>query len=202
MNQAATLDPVSLAYHELRSPLGLMVSAAASVAEGSTDEAAREQCAIIVRAGERMLRTVGHLFAIAERADAEAEPAPYRPVEIVSRIAGELAGLGSAVSVSTSPAAVATEVMGVSSDLEALVSSLAMNAHDHGKPDEPIAFTVDANDDSLRIRIANVAACERRHRGLGLGTALCRLLADRMGAELTAERDGDTFAATIALPLV
>ncbi len=64
-------DPVTMAYHELRSPLALVATVARSAAEECEDELVRARCLSIVRAAERMIRTAGHLMDLAETSQAE-----------------------------------------------------------------------------------------------------------------------------------
>ena len=200
MSATATTETMTLAYHELRAPLGLMATAAAAVAEASPDAAAREQCEVILRAAERLLRTTGRVLALARPAPADARERAYAPAPLVERIASDLGNLQVAIEFSAGERASDAFVWGHQEDLETLVSSLLMNAIDHGDPDEIIGVSVEDDGASVHICISNRAASEQRHRGLALGTQLCEELARRLGATLRSESDGGRFSAQIELP--
>ena len=192
-------DSMTLAYHELRAPLGLMATAAASVAEASPDATARAQCEVIMRAAERLLRTTARVLALAQPAPAGTEACAYTPAPLVEGIVADLGDLDVHLDFATSVVAARALVWGHEADVETLVSSLLMNAIDHGDPNEPISILVEDDGTTVRVCIRNQAAAARRHRGLALGTQLCEELARRMGATLQSSLDERQFSAQIEM---
>ena len=85
-------DPLTVAYHELRSPLGLIVMQARAAAAEATEPGVRARCESIVRAAERMLRTAAEIFA-AEQAAGSTVERTFAPVEVASGLITDLQGL-------------------------------------------------------------------------------------------------------------
>ena len=193
-------DSMTLAYHELRAPLGLMATAAASVAEASPDATARAQCEVIMRAAERLLRTTARVLALAQPAPAGTEACAYTPAPLVERIVADFGDLDVQLDFATSVVAARALVWGHEADFETLVSSLLMNAIDHGDPNEPISIFVEDDGTTVSVCIRNQAATARRHRGFALGTQLCEELARRMSATLRSSLDERQFSAQIEMP--
>ncbi len=151
-------DSMTLAYHELRAPLGLMATAAASVAEASPDATARAQCEVIMRAAERLLRTTARVLALAQPAPAGTEACAYTPAPLVERIVADFGDLDVQLDFATSVVAARALVWGHEADFETLVSSLLMNAIDHGDPNEPISIFVEDDGTTVSVCIRNQAA--------------------------------------------
>lgn len=195
------LDAMTMAYHELRSPLGLVLTAARVAAEeAAADEDLRRRCETIARAAERMLRTAQQVFELGEQPE-PATDAPYSPSDVVLGVAEDLRALGVAIECEVTPAARRAWTTGVSERLEALVQSLLTNASDHGEPGVPVRVRVERTRRVLAVEVVNAIAANRRHRGLGLGSLIANELALRLGADLEMAAEDGQFTATIHLPL-
>jgi signal transduction histidine kinase len=182
------VDPAALVYHELRAPLGLVATAARSMAHDAPDEDLRLRCEVIVRAAERMLRTAETVSSLG--ANTHERSGTFRPVAIVTDLVRVLSGLGVRLELSVDAAA-STWLCGHGERFEALVHSLIANAIDHGSPREPIQVAVSGNSDLLTVQVVNAVASEDRHEGSGLGTIIARALARGLDARLESfTRDG------------
>ncbi len=191
------LDPVALMYHELRAPLGLMATAARSMADDAPDEEMRQRCEVIVRTAERMLRTAATVVDLdGGRDDAMGG---FRPVPVIEELAASLAGLGAPLDlrVETADAFVAA---GEAPRFEALLHSIVSNAMDHGDPDASIVVTVRASEAELTVDVANVIALVDTHRGRGFGTVIANALARGLGARLESSQTDDWHVSRITLP--
>ena len=91
MNSPAT-DPLTMAYHELRAPLALVVTAARSAAGEAQEGELRLRCEMIVRAAERMLRTASEMCGL-EGPQEPGSEAAFQPAEIVDDIVVTMRGL-------------------------------------------------------------------------------------------------------------
>lgn len=196
-----TLDAMTMAYHELRSPLGLVLTAARVAAEQAAgDDDLRRRCETIVRAAERMLRTAQQVFELSELPGDVVE-APYSPSDVILGVAADLGALGVCVACDVTPGARRAWTTGVAERLEALVQSLLTNAGDHGEPGVPVRMSLDATPVALTVAVTNTIAAARRHKGLGLGSLIANELAIRLGADLEMAAEDGKFTATVRLPL-
>ncbi|GAB4336488.1 MAG: hypothetical protein Kow0010_24360 [Dehalococcoidia bacterium] len=200
MVKRTALDPLTLVYHELRAPLGLVATAAYSAIEEAGNEAVRERCEAIARSAERMLRTASQVLAVAAAAESRDEPGDFVPAEVITALTADLDALDVGVEVRTTPAADGTAVHGSRDRFEALVQSILMNAVDHSDPGATVSVAVEANDDTVAVTVANPLPSCRRHRGLSLGSYLCERLAEGLGARYRAGAEDDRFVASIELP--
>lgn len=191
-------DPVTLAYHELRSPLGLMVAAARSAADECTDDELRSRCLSILRTAERMLRTTGQMLAVAQVAQ-EAMPGTFSPVAVVEKLAAEYSDLGVPV-VANFPARAVLTVQGDPAQLEALLCTIIGNALDHGAESSAVMVCVAETGDEVTIQVQNAIGITRRHRGLGLSSYIGNKLAESLNATLRMGRTELGFVARISLP--
>lgn len=192
-------DPLTLAYHELRSPLGLLVTSAHAIADDAPDPAIRARVAVMARAAERMLRTASQVFEFA-RAGTLGEPEPYRPAASVREIAADLGGLAVNLELDIAARADAIRLYGHRSAFEAIVQSLINNALEHGDATRPVTIRVADEPGSCTVTVENWLPGARRSRGLGAGLHLCRRLAAHLGAVLETEAGGDRFSARLLLP--
>lgn len=197
----ATKDPIAMAYHELRSPLGLMVTAAHALALEVEDEAVQIRCDAIVRAAERMLRTASQVLSPAKTPESGAG-GTFQAWNVVSELAEDFKELGLPIELSSTTLATETVVAGTDSEFEALVSSLLMNARDHQEPGTPIRLVCAANDDAFTVEISNEIASRDSHEGLSMGTSIAAGLAKRLGAVLESESDHSTYLVRISIPTV
>jgi signal transduction histidine kinase len=189
-----------MVYHELRSPLGLVVTAARSLAEESTDAYAKSRCEAIVRAAERMLRTANEVFALARSAEGS-RPARVPLVELISSIVDDYVALGAPVMLENGGLSVSQSVFVAPEQLEALVCSLLTNACDHGAPDAPVVVRLNVFEDQCAVVVRNRLSAEKKHRGLGLGTYVCQQLAENMGASLDVSAADGHYIAFLNVPL-
>lgn len=196
---AVVTDPVTIAYHELRSPLGLVATAARSVAADCADEELRARCLSIVRAAERMLRTAGRLLEVAETSKGQ-DVRDFDPAGVLFEVLADYRALGVPVSVEVEEP-LRAGVRGVPEHFEALLCSILGNATDHGADGEPILVSISADDRCFRATIVNSVAAARSHMGIGLGSYIGERLANHLSASLRVERSGDRFIAELALPL-
>jgi signal transduction histidine kinase len=191
---------VTLVYHELRSPLGLVATAARSAADDCPDDDLRRRCETIVRAAERMLRVADNVLAIEKRRQAEASDA-YHPVEVLRGLTEDLRRLGAPVCLVADPATEELTTSGPRGRFEALVQSLVGNACDHGEQVDVVFVEAAAREGALEVTISNRFAQVTRHRGLGLGRYIADRLATELGATLHYSTTRDRFLATIIIPL-
>ena len=197
---ALALDPLTLAYHELRSPLGLVATAARSLVEESADESLRRRCEVILRSVERMLRTTGSVLALA-RGEGEESPDWFTPAEVVTQLAADLGSFDVRLDLQVTTDAGACRHFGARGIFETLVQSLLSNAIDHSDPGAVVVIRLGREDGALTLTISNPVAAKKRHTGLGAGLYLCSKLADQLGGALQAEAEDGLFHARIRLPL-
>ena len=197
MNTVVT-DPVTIAYHELRSPLALMATMARVAAADCRDEELRARCESIVNAAERMLRTAGHLMVVAETSK-DVNARLFDAQAVVGTIVADYREMGVSIEVSdetrqpilleASPAT-----------FEALLCSLLGNATDHGGTGD-IALRVRVDQGTCQVRIENRISRSLKHRGIGLGTYIGGKLAAELAGSLFTERTDTTYAVTFCVPL-
>lgn len=193
-------DPVTLVYHELRAPLGLMATAARSAAEDCDDEDLRKRVEMIVRAAERMLSTAASVLSLA----AGSIPAPSETVslnDVVDRIAEESRALGAPVFFS--PGDTDCNVDVPLSQLETLIQSLLNNALQHGSEGEGalVQFSTYREGNCGIIAVKNRISTEKRHRGIGAGTYLANRIAAQFGGFVETCTQDEFFTASIVIPL-
>lgn len=192
-------DPATLAYHELRAPLGLMLTAAQSAAQECDDATVRSRCEVIVRTADRMLRVAQELFRLSGlRAS---EPELYLPGRVVAQVVNDLSELGLPVAVVRDEVGTAVRATGSLVTFEALVSSLITNANDHARPGTTIEVSLTSENGYLRADIENQAEAADRHRGLGAGRFIEAQLAAELGAGMFSRDDSGRYTATILLPV-
>lgn len=192
-------DPITLAYHELRAPLGLIVMQARQAAEEADELSVRVRCEAIARGAERMLRTASAVFAVEQAVDQGVERS-FAPVELASSLIADLQQLGVPLVFTSSPAAAGSTAHTVPERFEALVQSLITNGMDHGVEGEPVQIDIDVRDGALLVLVSNRHDGSCRHRGLGTGRHLAGRLAELLQGSLdTMESDG-CYVARLRLP--
>lgn len=197
--ERARVDPMALVYHELRAPLGLVATAARSMAEDMPDEELRSRCEVIVRAAERMLRTAEAVTSITAGLSGDDDGSEsYSPIEILSDLVETLRGLDVPLEfcadTPTTPA-----VAGSGARFEALVHSLITNAMDHGDPASPVRLAVGRSPGRVTVEVRNSLSERDTHRGGGLGMIIANALARGLGATLTARAAEGEYVARIGL---
>ena len=198
--EPVTSDPITLVYHELRAPLALLATAARAAAEDCHQDDVRQRLDVILHATERMLRTTEQVMRVAS-ARSELEMEAIHPVDVAANVAADMAGLGANIGFFASESSREAVSILAQGQLEALLTSLLSNARDHSQPGTRICVAVVAVEDDLRLTISNITASNRRHRGLGLGSHICRTLASDMGLGLDLAISGDTFTAAVQIPI-
>lgn len=193
-------DPLTLAYHELRSPLGLVATAARSVAEDSSDDALRARCEMIVRTVERMLRTTQQVFGAAQAGGTD-PPEWFTPADVLSLLVSDLRGFGPEIDLSMDAPARWVRRYGVRGVFEALVQSLLSNALDHREAGARITVRASVTGRTFTLVISNPIAARPRHTGLGVGLYICDRLAGQLGGRLTASTEGAEFRACLFMPV-
>ena len=191
-------DPITLTYHELRAPLGLIVTAARAAADECSDVAVRGRCEVIVRTAERMLRDAQELFRVF-RAGAT-EPETFLPDRLILAVFADLRELGVPVDIAW-PDAFEARAMGQPSVLEALVHCLASNACDHLAEGGRIQVSLAAEHRALILRLSNPRDLIGRHKGIGAGRLIEQRLADELGARVIHETRGCEHIAEVRLPV-
>ena len=191
-------DPVTMVYHELRSPLALMATAARMAADDCGSDELRARCLSIVRTAERMLRTAGQVMVCAEAARDDV-PSRFAPVELIERVVHDYRGMGVAIELDLRGRA-RSFVYGAPGQMEALLCSVVGNALDHGNPDLPVTISVTEGAHELIIEVRNQVGSARSHRGLGLGTYIGDRLAQALDASIDFARTDEAFTARITVP--
>ena len=193
---------MALVYHELRAPLGLVATAARSVAEDLPDQELRSRCEMIVRAAERMLRTAEAVTrATAGITDSAQEgAASFVPHDVVRELVETLRGLDVAVELSLKSTAPVV-VQGSPDRFEALIHSLVNNAIEHGDPESAVRVSVAGAVGSVTVEVRNEMAVDDTHRGGGMGMIIAAALARGLDAALTTEMVNGDYVARVALPV-
>jgi two-component system, chemotaxis family, sensor kinase Cph1 len=191
-------DPVTMAYHELRSPLALMATMARSAAEDCASEELRSRCLSIVRTAERMLRTASQVMEVAETASDDCLY-KFAPVDVVSKVVDDYRGMDVAVELEA-PVDRYLEVLAAPGQLEALLCSIIGNALDHGSLRSPILVSVSEIQHAVVIQVRNAVGRTRSHRGLGLGSYIGDQLARALNSSLEVVRTDAEFSARITIP--
>jgi two-component system phosphate regulon sensor histidine kinase PhoR len=219
---------LAMSAHELRSPVTGITLAAQLLqrrtAQLPDDLRAQhaEPTLAILRQARRLQHLVNDLLDSArlEGGLLTMQPEPFDLGALARRLADEAISLGVARVVVEAPSA-AVVAIADPARVEQIIANLLDNARKYGPPDRPVVLTVVADGGAARVavrdegpgipaddlprlferffRASNVADTTT---GLGLGLALSRELARRMGGDLvveTAEGRGSTF--TLTLPL-
>lgn len=191
-------DLVTMVYHELRAPLGLMASAARSASDDCQDEWVRAQCEVIGRTAERMLRVVAGVIESARPVGIDAA-SHYAPLEIIIRLLGDLEAVGVQVDREYDLDHGSRLANGSQAKFETLVHSLLMSTIDHGRPGYAVTVRFSVVADRFQLEVENYKRNVRVHRGLGLGARCCALLAEQLGFEfLTEDVDADRYRAVVS----
>lgn len=189
--------------HELRTPLAGVVGLTASVLESSdlTDEN-RELLEVVADQANEMARIIDDLL-VASRAHEQQLAIELAPVDACAEVRSMATGTDLTVKADGSVVAVAD-----AGRLRQVVRNLVTNAARYGIP--PVEVSVTREAETVRIEVADhgppipegqrerifepftSAADEiNRHAGsVGLGLAVSRMLARRMGGDLTYQHNG------------
>jgi signal transduction histidine kinase len=192
------IDPVTMAYHELRSPLALMATMARSAAENCADDELRLRCLSIVRTAERMLRTAGLVMDVAEAARDDSINS-FVPADVVSKVVADYRGMDVGIEMEGKVDR-HLKVVAAPGLLEALLCSIIGNALDHGSPRSLICVSVLEIEQTVVIEVRNRVEGTRSHKGLGLGTYIGDQLTRALNSSLQMIRTDEEFSARITIP--
>lgn len=200
MVKAAVVDPVALAYHELRSPLGLVITAARSAAEECPQdyEVLRMRCQAIARAAERMLVTAQEILAMSAVAGADCRDDFDLSSSLASAVA-EFQALGVRLAPGSFPSF--PRVQGSRTKFETLIMSLLNNALEHGAPGADVEVRAWNEAGEAVVEIRNPIAPLDHHRGYRLGSRIAEELARGLRAGLQADAVNGVYRVTVRLPL-
>lgn len=189
-------NALTVAYHELRSPLALVITAARAAAAEARELAVQRRCEAIVRAAERMLATAERLL---QGEAAGGLPQRFRPASIAARIVEDRRALGLPVWLISDSSAIAAEAAGDPVTFECLVGTLIASAGDHGDRIHGIEVRCDATRAGIWLSVEN-AIDFARAPGHGLGTGIAAALAAGLGAELTRTETAGRYIVELLLP--
>ena len=202
---AAGVDVQTALYHEIRSPLNLILTAARAAAEVGDQAAVRHHLDAIVRVAERTLRVATTVIETAREDGRPSEATSlYYPAIVLERFVLDLRTMGVPVEWEPDARAAGCLARGAASDFEALLHTAFEDALDHGEPGDPIrvALTVRRGPGAatLQLSIANRCAAAG-HAGLGVGSHLRASAARRLGGTLSVLQDGADYQLNVTLPL-
>jgi signal transduction histidine kinase len=193
-------DPVTLVYHELRAPLGLLVTAARDAAEQSRDDDTRARCQTVVRTAERVLSTASQVLALAQAYRLEPSERICSPDAMITQFVHDVAGLGLQASLTRLCQCEDHVVHGNGDALQLVIQSLMTNAGDHSAEGGHIEVTIGCEGRDCQVSIANAADALRRHKGLGLGLYVCQQVAESQGWTLQVTPGLTRFEVSLRLP--
>jgi signal transduction histidine kinase len=193
-------DPLTVALHEIRAPLGLVSMAAQVAAELSDDEAVKHKCQSIVQVASRLLRVTSSIYALSA-SSSNVDDESYVPVAIVHHVCSDLVALNFPISLDVEQRCGLAEASGSSVLFEGLLQSLLMNAFDHGAPGEAIQLRVRRREGALVVSIGNRIAEHRSHRGTGLGNLIAEQLASALGCTIGRASTPDFYTVELLVPM-
>lgn len=191
-------DPLTLAYHELRSALGVVVMQARAVADETAEPETQRRCDGIARVGEQLLRTAAVVLAAAGTSGDQ--PRLFAPAGTAAQLIDGLQALDVPVTLAVSQAARQARTTGNAGTFEALLHTLISNAMDHSTAGTRIDVHLDATPGRLALSVTNAAGDGTSHRGLGAGTYIAARLAESLGATLEARREDGEYAVCVRMP--
>ena len=201
MNALAT-DPVTMALHELRSPLGLVATAARSAADDCDDDMLRRRCEVIVRAAERMLKTAQTVISLAQTASLLKRSA-FNPAASVRAIVDDLRAIGVQVSLLDETSAEEYLFDGIREQFETLVTSLISNALDHAEPSTVLEVHLACAGDEFAARVSNKLCSGRSgHAGLGVGNYIADQLAGIIPATIKRSVCESQYSVEVTMPVI
>ena len=202
-NSLLARDPMTVLYHELKSPLSLIVTLADATTDDVPLELVRERSRAIARSASRVLRTSERVLAAAQAAGelgVESSADLFAPVPLLREQVADLQALGAPVELSLDQELDEFVVRGLPAQLEALIQALVGNALEHGDREHPVYLVGSLSGARLELSISNLCARDA-HEGLGISTYIATRLAHCLGATLTSARDDDEYHVRIELPL-
>ena len=164
-------DPFVVLYHELRAPLGLIVTTARSAAsECAEDSITRHRLETISRVAERTLRVTETVLALAREAAEGPGGEPFSPAAVLSGLVDDLSAEGGrSFQLVVQEPARDVRLVGRPAHFEGIVQALLTNALDHGAVDAPVRISLELADDTLCLTIDNPSRRKRAIAGSGSG---------------------------------
>ncbi len=194
-----TIEPSAAVLHELRTPLGFLVTAARAAAEECpADASVLYQVRNLERVAMRLLASAEQVLAVA-LAERDQSTNPFDAIATARRAIEDSICVGLAIKLSATcehDAWIARS--GNEAQLDALIQSLLNNAVQHGDADGAIEVTVTSCAERFSMEVRNRVGRNAR-RGLGLGMEIAAQLAARLGASLVRGIEGTDFVARIEL---
>lgn len=191
---------MTMVYHELRAPLGLVVSAALSAADECDDAYIRGRCEMIARAAERMLRTADEFLHVQQPDVGSADG--FAPATIVEDAVRDLRGLAVPVRFEAPASLRFLRCGGDPATFETLFYSIFANATDHSADDAPVTVELFRDRGEIELRVTNLVTGDDDHAGLGAGKFIEQALASALGATITAGRKGICYVSSLRLPVL
>lgn len=197
---AQPYEAETFVLHELRSPLGVIATAARLLADGDEADIQR-QATIIHRNAERMMRIASTVLDTV-RALQSQQSNWYSPVQVLTELVFDLQLRGIDVRWPLGEAPVKSQqVFGCVSQWEALLHSIFVNALDHSPQGSAIRVGTRLDATKLTVGIENDVAAGLPHAGLGLGLRLAEALVRALEADWAIEQEGSRFKVVLSLPI-
>lgn len=195
---ALSVEPSAAVLHEIRTPLGFLVTAARAAAEECPDDTlAQAHVRTLERAALRLLASAEQILAVA-RAGLDDTDQPFQPDEVAAEAIEAAVSIGQPVLLSRFGRADWAYERGNGSLLDAVIQSLLGNAINHGARGEPIRVTIHADSTSCVIEIRNRIG-QRSRPGAGMGSGICSALVNRLQATLHSLQGDDDYVATLTI---
>jgi K+-sensing histidine kinase KdpD len=208
--------------HDLRNPLGAIMTAAQLAIRRTTDERTAKPLSRIVTSGNRMARMIDQLLDFTRVRVGNGIPIERKPLDLVPLLQQIIEELEGSVEGSAVQLQAADDVCGVwdADRLSQVFSNLVANAMQHGTPGPKVSVRLDSSHpDSVRIEVHNHGAIpptllsglfepmsggehrRARSQGLGLGLYISQQIVKGHGGTIevcSSEERGTTFV--VALP--
>jgi signal transduction histidine kinase len=197
--QSFDRDPLAEAYHELRTPLGLLSATLGSMADNDNGHVTRRKIDLALRTVDRLMRTSEQVLGLAEASRA-GDRVWYSPASVLAQVSRDLGELGATIDLGFDDSAAAVLLFGVVECFETLVQSLLTNAIEHGEEAKAVQVHAKTDGHDIDVTITN-AISDRPHRGRGIGLYLCRRFTEQLGGTLTTTVEAATYHVRLRLPV-
>ena len=191
----AVADLARLAHHELRSPLGLIVTVVQQALTNCDDEQLRAQLNVIGRSAQHALLTADAIVGSARPLETS-ESTDLR--DLVCQLVVDhqhsadvrlhLRGGG------------AWAVRAPGTVVQMIVQSILANAISHRDTRSPIDVTLTQEAGQVVLQFANAVRDDAHHAGAGLGNSFVSRLAESLGGKVAREVHDGTYLVTLSLP--